>query len=144
MNECENGSCFCFYLCILEGKKTWSNFTIKKLELDFSTMAKTINTGSFIEIWEGERFLWNVSYVIYKNLYEKGKAQNRKKFAEHFSVTRNQKSYCCSMFMFVFAISSLISRKTLSKSCGVLRRSFCTPIFLQTLILLLSSRRSLD
>ena len=29
-------------------------------------MAKTINTESFIEAWEGERCLWDVNSVIYK------------------------------------------------------------------------------
>ena len=29
-------------------------------------MAKTINTESFVEAWEGERCLWDVNSVIYK------------------------------------------------------------------------------
>ena len=68
---------------------TFSNFlTIKKLEQIsqiFLTMAKTINTESIIEAWEGERYLWDVNSVIYKNRYEK--AKSRKKLAEQFSVT---------------------------------------------------------
>ena len=34
-------------------------------------MAKTINTELFIEVWEGEGCLWDVSSAIYKNRYEK-------------------------------------------------------------------------
>ena len=59
-------------------KKIWSNFTIKKLELDSSNLfnhAKTINTESFIEALEGERCLRNVNSLIYKNLYEKAKSR---------------------------------------------------------------------
>ena len=34
-------------------------------------MAKTINTELFIEAWEGERCLWDVNSVIYKNRFER-------------------------------------------------------------------------
>ena len=62
-------------------------------------MAKTIKTELFFEAGEGETCLWNVSSVIYKNLYEK--ARDSKKLVEQFSVTCSQKSYCCSMFILV-------------------------------------------
>ena len=34
-------------------------------------MAKTINTELFIEALEGERCLWDVNSVIYKNRFER-------------------------------------------------------------------------
>ena len=64
-------------------------------------MAKTINTQSFIEGWEGERCLWDVNSVIYKNLYEK--AKSRKKLAEQISVTGIVKSRSCYL-LFVLVI----------------------------------------
>ena len=67
-------------------------------------MAKTIKTESFIEAWEGESCLWNVTSVIYKNLYKN--AKSRKKLPEQFSVTHSQKSYSCNIFVFVLVMSS--------------------------------------
>ena len=62
-------------------------------------MAKTINTESFIEAWEGERCLSDVNSVIYKNRYEK--AKSRKKLAEQFNTTGTVKS-CSCYFLFFF------------------------------------------
>ena len=53
-------------------------------------MTKTINTESFIEAWEGERCLRDVSSVTIKNATEKEKT--RKKLAEQLSIVHSQKT----------------------------------------------------
>ena len=46
-------------------------------------MAKTIDTESFIEVWEGERCLWYVSSIIYKKTATKSEEQKEISRTEH-------------------------------------------------------------
>ena len=76
------------------------------------TIAKSIKTEWFTEAWEGERCLWNVNFVIYKNRYKK--ANSRKRLAEHLSVTGTVRT----------VMSSWTSPKISKTSCRVMRMTF--------------------
>ena len=129
-------------------KKNWINFTIKSLELDFSNFfnhsKNNQNNESLVEACEGERCLWYVSFVIYKNRYEK--AESRKKVKKNsLAPPVASKRIVASnftfagiesrIFVFVLVISYWIGPTISSKSCGVMRRRFLESFAFKSLFL---------